>query len=1047
MADYTGKVTAYNGHPLYEGRPIGAVNDPLGTGADVVFNAGYDLIDMMQGLGTMGSAVAGRAYETLPFVPGGLQSPIRQSDFQMLPKMGMAIVDNYAHSYVDPVLQGRPQDLISHAIAHPVNTALDLTGVGSLLKLPNLLRQASLGAVSRSAALTSALESATNFKNTMLKKAGTFGEDIANQAIETGPLAEDMLNAVEKVAPITTAGKEAAKMQSAFAGEVLATDSQFIDDLGKYWQNVPSNLRGEVKAYAEGWHPNQWNGKGIPQEVADYLKRAEDYSAIMRDKISGMVDASDLILDKYQPAAIKFGGLSTEQWQALSREKQLNILQAIKEKMESRGIVPQYSPHIMPGEVREVLGHPATLTSKNVVNGATKEIRLAREIREIQQTIAKLEDDLKNALPENQLSLQEQLLQQRLKLKDLTSKKAGFLKSKQSAGEKSVDSHYDALRTRWIQIAQFQAAYKNILKAALDHGEELQILKNAPDMAAKQMAEQAVSELKALGHVEINVQELGKAILGGLEGAVLHGDELNQLLQKTLPETVFLPQEIKRALDIAMKTTGAKGRSPFIKAYDEITAISKRYMLGGNATYGLAQGGQSIFMLELVSMNGVRSAITSIASYYLAFNKKVRQMVPLSITGDVIGATVNSRHYIGNSLQWLAEKAGVNKLPGKIELKFGDKAVSIGSADAVKNMLHAYDYAVDFAIKTGTIFDSIARAKASIHHALMIAQENTPLGTAVKEMFDTTKSVSLLERTFLDDTAKMNIARQVNDALGDFKAIADKPGMKVLGRITPFPAWLNFIAGYANRLRANHPYKTMILNNVAQLQERFVADPDTPHYLEGAPRLTALGPNGLPTVAHKEAMNPLTSIGDLAGIARFILTGQGDKTPRQQLVAPLQLGLMLMVDRLNPMTSKPFRDPNLVVDAQGRQYKIEDAESVIQGRLDHIEEQKPLPDDLVLRTLFPPLSKQLETILEKAYTGGQRSQMSGLLYRAPKRDANGEIKESADWTTLMIQLLVNFQPVEYDPSASHREERAARMNSRSFLKQIRRIESNPFPGQ
>lgn len=46
MADYTGKVTAYNGHPMYEGRPVGAFSDPIGTASDFVFNGGYDLADM-----------------------------------------------------------------------------------------------------------------------------------------------------------------------------------------------------------------------------------------------------------------------------------------------------------------------------------------------------------------------------------------------------------------------------------------------------------------------------------------------------------------------------------------------------------------------------------------------------------------------------------------------------------------------------------------------------------------------------------------------------------------------------------------------------------------------------------------------------------------------------------------------------------------------------------------------------------------------------------------------------------------------------------------
>lgn len=1020
MADYTGKVTAYNGHPIYEGRPVGDIKDPAGSVSDFVFNAGYDLVDMMEGMGTMGSATTARFFEGVPMPQNNwtMKPWLRpQEDMNTGLQMGKAIIDNYAHSYVDPVLQGRPLDLGNHFIAHPVNTLLDISGFGGLLKLPKMMSQAGKAAYQSSAAVRQAVDAANQIKNGALARATTTANNIA----ESGAIGEQVMNAVDQVAPMTTAGKVAAKMQADFAGEVLKQDADFINNAGKAWRDIPNNLKSEVQAYAEGWHPNLWNGQGVPQEIANYLGKAEEMSGIMRDRITGLVNDADLLLDKYQPAALKFNNLTGEQWKALPRQKQLAILEFTKKGMDEKGILPQYSAHVLPGEASSVLGKPTKLKGYNPAKAIEKETKLAKQVQQVNSEIKRIQEELA-ANPGN-AELEQALLSKNLEMKELVNKKANFLKTKQSAGEKAIQSHYDALRVRWIQIAQFQAAYKAMLKAAIEAAEELEVLKNAPDAAAAQMAEEAISQLKAAGHVEMDVQELGRQVLGGLEGSVISSEDLAEVLKRTLPEKVYLPPDIKRALDVALKSTGAK-ESPIVRAYDQAIAISKKYMLGGNFTYGLAQGAQSIYMLELTAMNGVRSTITSIVSYYLAANKAVRNAVPLTIADDVIAATVNTKHYIGDALEFIFNKA-IDKTPGSLQPAF-------------KGVLHGYDKLVDFNLKVGAIFDSMVRAKAGIHHALMIAQENTPLGSAVREMFDTTKAADMVGKVFMDPAQEIAIARKVNDALGNFKAISEQPGMKLLGRITPFPSWLNFITGYAGRLAKNHPYKAMIQSNIAQLQEHYIADPNVPEHLKGDVGIAARGPNGLPQVISKEAMNPLTSVNDIAQMVRFMMTGQGDKTPRQQLVAPLQLGLMLM-DRNNPMTGRPFKDPNLVVDKQGRQYSRQDAQSFVQGRVSKIEEQRPLPDDLMLRTFMPPLSKQLETVLEKAISDGQRSQMSGILYRSPKRNIDGSIKEAPDWMTLLIQLLVNVQPIEYDPMAKMREQKASNQTRRVMRKQLTKL--------
>lgn len=1014
MADYIGKAVAYNGHPMYEGRPVGQFNDPAGTAADFVFNAGYDFIDMAKGLGTTANLATARFYEGVPTPQNhGMIKPwIRPAeDFNTGVEMGKAIIGNYAHSYVDPILQGRPLDIGKHFIAHPVNALLDVNAVSQLAGVPKALGKAAAAkaATSTAPAAPSIMDDATGVLADILEEANAAKDkavakvgEIADQVKETGQVEKAIVETVDQVVPVSKTGKMAAEITKDFKNSVLAEDIDLTDNLGKLWNNIKN--KDEVQAYAEGWHPNLIEGKGMPDDVAKYLAHAEEYSKIMRGRIEKFTNPLDLELDKYQPAAIKLNGFTTADWQGMSRKTQLDILNFTKMQMQQKGITPQYSPHVMKGEANRVLRSPTTM----------------------QQDFTK------------------------------DPSKAHFLKTKQSAGDKAIKSHFDSMRVRWLQISQFQQAYEKIIEHAFDLAKKLDELENAPDAASRQLAGEVKAALEGMadkakaalddhlnepaksiaeqmadkGYTAISGQDLFDTVLGPLKGSVISEEEMAKLVASIAPGDVFLPRDMVAAIRQAMRSNRSSSNA-IVRAYDAMNTFAKRYALGGNVTYGPAQGGQAIFMLELVSMNGVRSAVTSILSYGLAANKQIRKAVPLSIAEDVLASTVTTQRYVENAVEAMFNQPILNKTP-----QFFQKPL--------KGMVSAYDTFVDFNLKVGAVCDSLVRAKAGIQHALLIAQENTPLGQAVREMFDTTKSLHLVETTFADPVAKMNVAKQVNNALGNFREISEMGGMKALGRITPFPAWMAFITQYTLKLPVNHPYKTVLMNNIAQLQEEYVAEPTVPSYLKGAVSIEGTGPNGLPLVVVKEGMNPLTSLPQLLEAVTTAMTGQGDSSLVGMTPAPFQFIFSLMT-RINPMTMKDYEDPNLARTNSGNRYFENDVwNGNIASRIAQPVRPLPDPSTLAMRSFFPVQARWMEAIMEKAYSDGQRSQMTGLFNSAPKRDRHtGAIKQAPDWITMLINNLVNENPIEYDPNARFAEERAAMQEQQQAMRDLMRRQMAP----
>ena len=268
--------------------------------------------------------------------------------------------------------------------------------------------------------------------------------------------------------------------------------------------------------------------------------------------------------------------------------------------------------------------------------------------------------------------------------------------------------------------------------------------------------------------------------------------------------------------------------------------------------------------------------------------------------------------------------------------------------------------------------------------------------------------------------------------------------MKALGRITPFPAWMAFITQYTLKLPVNHPYKTVLMNNIAQLQEEYVAEPTVPSYLKGAVSIEGTGPNGLPLVVVKEGMNPLTSLPQLLEAVTTAMTGQGDSSLVGMTPAPFQFIFSLMT-RINPMTMKDYEDPNLARTNSGNRYFENDVwNGNIASRIAQPVRPLPDPSTLAMRSFFPVQARWMEAIMEKAYSDGQRSQMTGLFNSAPKRDRHtGAVKQAPDWITMLINNLVNENPIEYDPNARFAEERAAMQEQQQAMRDLMRRQMAP----
>jgi len=1041
---FTGTIQ-YNGKPinLYDGRPID-------TAEDIAGNAWQDAGEIFKGLGTIGSAGIARGLEAVPLhdPQAPLGKPLLRTnligtapdlgDIGLAGSMAMGMVNNYKQAYVDPFLTGQPANVLKQVAAHPLNTAFDLLPAAKPLGLGK-----AAGAISKTEAVQSAMAKTQAFAKSALQngvqKAGevvTKAQESTNPVVRSaGQAAESAADAIGEAASKATQKvkqvNQASKMQQQFADAMIDEDNKFLAEVGTSWRKIPKNIRGQVQAYAEGWHPNLLSGKGIPEAIQKYLAVAEQYSGVMRQRITGLVDESALAMDKYQPATIKLTGLDTKSWQALDGEEQARLLAQTKATLEGKGIFPQYSPHVRKFEMEGVTADPTRIKDKLTDKRALQELALQKEIEALKNQGLEMRSRIEQApdIASKQL-LQEQLDEIHKAIKKKMEKKAGYLKTKQTAGENSITSHFDSLRTRWLQIGQLHHAYEKVLQATIEKGVDLDWLKNAPDPGSKQIAAMTEAELQAKGLIAVDAQEMARSILGELPQAVASIEEIEKLILTSFPKVIYLDKTFASALKVFSQAITPKANFPnrILKHYDESIALSKRYMLGGNLTYAEAQGVQQAGMLEYVSINGPRDFVISLLAWRLACKESVRNAIPANIAEDIIMKEITGKQYLKEAIDF-ARNANPTA-----------SALLNPKRNPFTGMVAAYDNFVSFNLARAQLYDSFIRAKAGTFYFMKIAEKDAPIGQVVRDMLSTEKSIAAIESLMFDQVALNNVNKEVLKACGNFRALSGKPIMRLLGRLTPFPSWLVYISQYTSRLPGGNPYKWMITQQVGRLAEEYMADPLAPSTLKGGVAIEMKGPNGGNLLIKKDAFNPLTSVGDLAAYAQQLFAGQGDKRVPSLLVAPLQLAFIIG-SRLNTMTLQDFKDPRLVQGQYGEQFRPVD---VVTGRARSGEAQpvRPMPDYLTLamRQFFGPLERQLETFAEKIHSGGQRSQMSTPFVSAPKRDATTkQVKKSFDWLQLVIQQTVNVTPIEYTAGDRARDMKSKIANNRALLRAVMRM--------
>lgn len=1032
MADqkFTGQVE-FNGKPvnIFDGRLI----DNAG---DIANNALQDSGDIMAGLGTMASAGMARGFETLPFHDP--QHPFGQplfrtnllgtapdlGDVGLAGAMGQGLINQYKQPYVDPILEGRPGDVLKHVLAHPLNTAFDVFPAGKTLGVGRLA-----GAVSKSEAVTNAMAKTKGIANQALangvQKAGqaiTAAQESSNPFTKA---AGDIANAAnESISAAKKAAKQfgdASKIQKDFADAMIGEDNQFLSEVGSAWRKIPKAQRASVQAYAEGWHPELLAGRGVPDHIKGYLDVAEKYSAMMRERISGLVDDTAMGLDKYQPATIKLKGFDTKTWQALTDDERTAHLLETQRELERMGINPQYSPHVQDFEMRGITADPTRIKDKLTDKNTAKQLALKHEIDQLKAQALELRNKMTGSADDSALEAEMAKIHAAIKAK--MQKQAGYLKAKNTSGNTAIKSHYDALRTRWLQIGQLHNAYEKVLQAAIDKAQDLEWMKNAPDAGAKQIANRHAEEMIAKGLVELDAHDLAKSILGSLPDAVASAEEIEKLITTSFPKTIYLDKNFAAALKLFGQSITPKNNfaNKALRWYDEAISISKRYMLGGNLTYAEAQAVQQAGMLELISINGAKDFVLSLCAWKLAFNESVRNAIPAHIAEDIITKEASSKAYLQSSIRHVMDLTNVP-----------DKYKSITA-----NTLGAYDHFVNFNLTRAQMYDSFIRAKAGIFYGLKAAQEDSQMGLALRDMFASQRAVSTLHRVMENPILMSKVDKQVLKACGNFKALSGSPVMRLLGRITPFPSWLVFISQYTASLPIRNPYKWAITEQLGQIAQEYLADPDATSSLKGGVRIAMQGPNGGNMIIKKDAFNPLTSVGDITAYAQQLVAGQGDKRIPSLLVAPLQIAF-IAATRLNPLTLQDFKDPRLVTGQFGEQFSPKD---VITGRVDRgdAEAQRPMPDviTLAMRQFFGPLERQIETVAEKIYSGGQKSQMTSMFASAPKRDGSTkQIKKSVDWLQLAIEQIVNVTPIEYTSGDKMRDVKGHIQANRALMRAV-----------
>lgn len=860
--------------------------------SDVPMNAAKDAGDIAKGIYQLATLPTARLAESLSG-NGGL---VRSTD---LPEFAQFVGDAIRQTkefYLDPILQGRPADLVQNAVEHPLFVGLDLwdAGAGRLA-----------GGVAKSA-LKTELGSAAR------SSAAQVAKTLYGQLEATAPAMIDALQSIR------TDRQVLQPLRQDLVNELKAERSnlkQLYDAVPAAEQKIMKGvLEGTVEAPFSALSPQAQNyvmaRRALNDKMGDWLLR------------DGLVTAEQLELNRWIPTTLKrFGGAVGD----YAPDQLSRMVEEVKRELGQRGIDPTYVPWMYEKQVKRILSSPAWEVSDSTARAAAK--NLAGEA-------------------------------------DSTP---GFARKRQSAGEGFHDNDLELALARHTEIGKYHLFFRKLMDRAIELGT------NADEFTKLPIDKQ-------LGLTPFNLRQFFRdAVKDIADGAALAD---KSTLATSLPEVIYLPKTVAKALSSASSRP-----SGWEKAFRYAAGFTRRYMLGTNPAFPEKQALQNEMMLFTAQWQGPTDIAKSLASHILAHSKDVRKAIPAELLGD--------------------EAAQIGSEVGMLPTRFGA----------------AIDKIADMNFKRAGVYDNLFRTKAAIYYALRLS-EKLGFKPLLTEMCSVSDAINRLQGVANNSQVVAELAKRVNTVCGDYSALSMRTGVRQQLR-TAFLwyAWYEHIVRFAAQLPSSNPYKTAIMQHLAEAAPMWFNDEDAPEYLREAGALQIQGktnPQGLREYVMASGMSPFSTLPELIAMvgAPFndhVSDGAGIFTSVNPIFGVV---LMALMGRKNPQTMRDFSNPDLI-KFQGRQYKPEDIASGIPNP----QEVHPVPNpiELVARQTFAWPTRAAERIYAKAAADAEPSQFTVPIAGqvAPKRvSSRGYEPMAADeWGDIALQLFLGYRALPIDDQA------------------------------
>ena len=949
---------------------------PRGTSpTDIIGNAFLDIKDMGQGMGAMGSFIAGRAISPLYG-----QSPIQPSDAQAVPVIANAILQQYNQNYVQPILQGRPQDIAGYAARHPVNFGLDVLPLAKPLAATKLGSYvSSLPAVSKATAAAGAMKGAiTNAGKSVLAEAANYGP------------AQSLLQKGQEIIARS-------QMQNQFMQGLDALTKGPLAKLQELYNKVPMAERDALIGAAEGSDPRLLSqGYGfLSPEAQAYLEHVRQLmgQSTKWGTTLGQFSMNQAWRDRLLPALNQLKtvyGYTDDQLAELAQHPQHleALLQRAKEILNNKGVEPIYQGRLSEKEAAKVMAKRYQMPALST--------RIAGETaRNAADAMGGASSNLQGAA------------------------KAGWAYARQALnrGEEFTKNSYQATAARYLQTAQIYQAYNTLLKKLMDMASHP--IEATPEIAA-QIAKGnlvKISPAKLFG-------QIGKDIPG------FDASEMATIVSKALPHEMFVPKPFTTAVErLASAKPGV-----MTKFWNGFANLARRHILGWNLSMPEWQQGQTIAMLAIMQFNGPRDALVSLMSYALAFDKRLHAAVPAQLAGELTDALEQGVRFLTPG----EAGAAFREIPGKI----AGGVAKITQAEpgmpkvraALKGIASAVGSIPDSTFARLTLYDYYTRLAASAYYALKLSEKYPDLGGPIRGMLSNTEALSRVEQVLAHPELVEKVSKDVMRVLGDYSALQSQR-RALLRSAFLWWNWYEHIAKYAMSMPATNPYKTAILAQIAEITPEIVQDPDIPDQLRraGAVTIDATNSQGIQFAVLKSGLNPFVTISEIAEMISQPFEGSESSTVLGAS-NPLIPIFIAQAMKINPQTNRNFRDPRMVAKG-GEQFKLEDVQA---GRM---IPQRPTPNliEYIARTVAPTPTRTMERLYEKAVSGGEASQFTSVLSNesAPRvlYNSGGQVLDPGSYGEILIQSLIGIRAFPVDTSATQRMKMLDRQNARQLIKQ------------